>query len=128
VSNEEKWAVNVAFVCDEKTAKRVLKAISGLEEKGEITDLTGIEGPYNSLQIMLKRRLENLTLGVNTGVIPTQIGLTQPPPYKPELGVNTEVVPSQIGLTQQTPDEPEDDWFYDDDVTSDDDLFEDNDE
>jgi hypothetical protein len=105
MSDEEKWAANVAFVGDEKTVKKILKKLSELEEKGEITDLTGIEGPFDSLQKLLKRRVDNLALGINTGALPTQ-----------------------IELAQQAPDEPEEDWFNDDHVTSDDDWFEDENE
>ncbi|MBK1820493.1 hypothetical protein [Burkholderia orbicola] len=61
---EEKWAANIAFTGDEQTVKKVLNFLDGLENEGKIGDYTGINGPYESLQLMLKRRVENLALGV----------------------------------------------------------------
>lgn len=65
MTDKEKWATNVAFVGDEKTVKKILKKLGELEGGGEIQDLTGIEGPFDSLQLMLKRRVENLALDAN---------------------------------------------------------------
>lgn len=65
-SNEKKkWAANIAFTGDEDTVKKVLDFVEGLENEGRIGDYTGIDGPYESLQLMLKRRVENLALGVD---------------------------------------------------------------
>lgn len=105
MSDEEKWATNVAFVGNEATVKKILKKLGELEESGEIEDLTGIEGPFDSLQPMLKRRVENLA-----------------------LGISDEPAPTQIELTPQASDEPEDDWFDGDDIPLDDDWFEGDDE
>jgi len=63
----EKWAVNVAFVAkNERVAKKILKYLEEQEDAGEIEDSTGIDGPYDSLQLMLKRRSENLALDAKT--------------------------------------------------------------
>ena len=63
----EKWAVNVAFVAkSEQVAKKILKYLEEQEDAGEIEDSTGIDGPYDSLQLMLKRRSENLALDAKT--------------------------------------------------------------
>jgi hypothetical protein len=105
MSDDEKWATNVAFVGNEETVKKILKKLGQLEESGEIEDLTGIEGPFDSLQPMLKRRVENLA-----------------------LGVNEESTPAQIEVTPQASDEPEGEWFDDDDIPLDDDWFENDDE
>ncbi|MBE0353187.1 MULTISPECIES: hypothetical protein [Pseudoalteromonas] len=105
MSDDEKWATNVAFVGNEETVKKILKKLNQLEESGEIEDLTGIEGPFESLQPMLKRRVENLALGV--------------------IDNST---PAQIEVTSQASDEPEEEWFDDDDIPLDDDWFEDDDE
>lgn len=105
MSDDEKWATNVAFVGSEETVKKILKKLSQLEESGEIEDLTGIEGPFDSLQPMLKRRVENLA-----------------------LGVIDDSTPAQIEVTPQASDEPEEEWFDDDDIPLDDDWFEDDDE
>ncbi|WP_445778316.1 hypothetical protein [Shewanella sp.] len=105
MSDDEKWATNVAFVGNEETVKKILKKLNQLEESGEIEDLTGIEGPFESLQPMLKRRVENLALGV--------------------IDNST---PAQIEVTSQASDEPEEEWFDDDDNPLDDDWFEDDDE
>jgi len=76
---EEKWAGNFAFTGNEATVKKVKKILDELEANGEIDDITGILGPHESLQLMLKRRVENLALGA---------GLE---PSKPNLIQNTEL-------------------------------------
>lgn len=58
----EKWAANVAFVGNKDTVKKILDIINELEESGELQDCTGIDGPYDSLQDLLKRRVDNLLL------------------------------------------------------------------
>ena len=58
----EKWAATVAFVGNKDTVKKILDIINGLEESGELQDCTGIDGPYDSLQDLLKRRVDNLLL------------------------------------------------------------------
>lgn len=63
MAEEEKWAANIAFVGSKEKVKAILKMVDELEEQGHIEDYTGIEGPYDSLQLMLKRRVENLVLG-----------------------------------------------------------------
>ena len=93
---DEKWATNIAFVGNEKTVKKVLKKLNELEEKGEIEDLTGIEGPFDSLQVMLKRRAENLSLGI-------------------AYEVNTEPKAIETKTNESIAEEPEDDWFDDND-------------
>ncbi|MDV6344063.1 hypothetical protein [Nitrosomonas sp. Is37] len=45
---------------------KILDYVDELEQKGEIDDLTGIDGPFESLQLMLKRRNENLALQANS--------------------------------------------------------------
>lgn len=93
MSDNEPWAANIAFTGSKSATKKILKMIDELEEDGEIKDVTGIEGPYESLQLMLKRRSENLKL---TGSEPFMI--------------------EQSEMTPQASDEPEDDdWFKDDD-------------
>ncbi|MDH2528313.1 hypothetical protein QDR63_18820 [Acinetobacter baumannii] len=68
---DEKWAVNIAFVAQNKeTARLVLDFIDSLEDDGKIEDSTGIHGPFDSLQLMLKRRAENLALDVKQ--LPTE--------------------------------------------------------
>lgn len=62
MSKDEKWAANIAFVGSKETVKKIIEMIEELEDNGEIEDYTGIEGPYDSLQLMLKRRVENLSL------------------------------------------------------------------
>ena len=61
---EEKWAANIAFTGDEATVKKVIKLVESLEEEGKVGDFTWIDGPYDSLQLMLKRRAENLALSI----------------------------------------------------------------
>ncbi|MHA7122286.1 hypothetical protein ACWV16_16480 [Achromobacter xylosoxidans] len=63
-NEKKKWAANIAFTGDEDTVKKVLDFVERLEGEGKIGDYTGIDGPYDSLQLMLKRRVENLALGV----------------------------------------------------------------
>lgn len=62
MSGDEKWAANIAFVGNKEKVKKILEMVEQLEDAGEIEDYTGIEGPYDSLQLMLKRRVENLSL------------------------------------------------------------------
>jgi|GEM_PF-3120589 len=62
MSSDEKWAANIAFVGSKEKVKQILEMVEELENAGEIEDYTGIEGPYDSLQLMLKRRVENLSL------------------------------------------------------------------
>jgi len=64
--NEEKWAANFAFTGSEATVKEVKKFLDSLEASGKIDDMTGISGPHESLQLMLKRRVENLALGATS--------------------------------------------------------------
>lgn len=61
---EEKWAANIAFTGDEATVKKVIRLVESLESEGKIDDFTWIDGPHESLQLMLKRRVENLALGL----------------------------------------------------------------
>lgn len=63
---EEKWAANIAFTGDEATVKKVIKLVESLENEGKIDDFTWIDGPHESLQLMLKRRVENLALGLES--------------------------------------------------------------
>lgn len=62
MSGDEKWAANIAFVGSKEKVKKILEMVEELEDAGEIEDYTGIDGPYDSLQLMLKRRVENLSL------------------------------------------------------------------
>ena len=62
MSNDEKWAANIAFVGSKEKVKKILKIVEELEDNGDIEDYTGIEGPFDSLQLMLKRRVENLVV------------------------------------------------------------------
>ena len=62
MSNDEKWAANIAFTGSKENVKKILALVEELEDKGEIEDYTEIDGPYDSLQLMLKRRVENLSL------------------------------------------------------------------
>jgi hypothetical protein len=62
MSNDEKWAANIAFTGSKENVKKILAMVEELEDKGEIEDYTEIDGPYDSLQQMLKRRVENLSL------------------------------------------------------------------
>ncbi|WP_124616225.1 hypothetical protein [Burkholderia contaminans] len=63
---DNKWAANIAFTGDEATVKKVIKFVESLEGEGKVGDFTWIDGPYESLQLMLKRRVENLALGVES--------------------------------------------------------------
>lgn len=63
---EDQWATNIAFTGDEATVKMVIKFVENLEDEGKIKDFTRIDGPYESLQLMLKRRVENLGLGIES--------------------------------------------------------------
>ncbi|SMF22312.1 hypothetical protein [Pseudogulbenkiania subflava] len=76
MSKEEKWAANIAFVGSKEKVKEILKMIEKLEEQGELEDYTGIEGPYDSLQLMLKRRNENLALEVGVNNTQGQLNVT----------------------------------------------------
>lgn len=58
MSDDEKWATNVAFVGSEETVKKILKKLGQLEESGEIEDLTGIEGPFDSFSQCLNVELK----------------------------------------------------------------------
>ncbi|HCE3205328.1 hypothetical protein P3633_22850 [Vibrio parahaemolyticus] len=111
MAEDEKWATNLAFVGNEQTVKKIIRKLNELEDSGEIEDLTGIEGPFESLQPMLKRRVENLALGadVQTDPIPTE--LTK--------------LSSDIPVDDEIDDE---DWFDEDNDFEDDDWFEDDDE
>jgi hypothetical protein len=60
--DNEKWAANIAFVGNKKEVKQLLKMFQESEEGGHIQDLNLIEGPFDSLQLMLKKRKENLFL------------------------------------------------------------------
>jgi uncharacterized protein YjgD (DUF1641 family) len=62
MTDSEKWAANVAFVGNKDTVKKILNMINELEESGELQDCTGIDGPFDSLQDLLKRRADNLML------------------------------------------------------------------
>jgi hypothetical protein len=67
--SQEKWAANIAFVGDKETVKELLKMFSKLEEEGRIKDFNKIDGPYDSLQTMLKRRKENLALHMTETIL-----------------------------------------------------------
>ncbi|EJD6080890.1 hypothetical protein M0L39_RS09835 [Providencia rettgeri] len=62
MSGDRKWAANIAFVGSKDKVKKILEMVEQLDDAGEIEDYTGIDGPYDSLQLMLKRRVENLSL------------------------------------------------------------------
>tara|TARA_B100000683_G_C12483860_1_gene552362 strand:- start:1077 stop:1292 length:216 start_codon:yes stop_codon:yes gene_type:complete len=62
MADKEKWAANIAFTGSEEAVKKVIDFVEELEENGEVEDYTEIDGPYESLQLMLKRRVENLAL------------------------------------------------------------------
>ena len=66
-NEKEKWAANFAFTGNEEAIKKVKDLLNNLEESGHINDVTGISGPFESLQLMLKRRVENLSLENNSG-------------------------------------------------------------
>lgn len=74
---EEKWAANIAFTGDEATVKKVIKLVESLESEGKIDDFTWIDGPHESLQLMLKRRVENLALEVG---LPKALPQSDPKP------------------------------------------------
>lgn len=61
-NEKEPWAANIAFVADEETFKQVIEFIEEKEAEGKIKDLLTLDGPYDSMQLMLKRRKENLML------------------------------------------------------------------
>lgn len=67
-NENESWAANIAFVGDEKTVQEVLEFIEEKEAAGKITDLLTLDGPFDSMQLMLKRRKENLMLEARTKI------------------------------------------------------------
>ncbi|MDP1977618.1 hypothetical protein [Undibacterium sp.] len=58
--SDEKWAVNLAFVGNKETVKKVVKLVNEMEESGTIQDFNMIEGPFSKLQDLLKDRKQNL--------------------------------------------------------------------
>lgn len=79
MSDEEKWAANVAFVGNKEAVREILKLVNSLEENGKINEVTSIDGPYESLQLMLKRRVENLSLEVSQNNTDGKNLLNSPP-------------------------------------------------
>lgn len=59
---KESWAANIAFVSDEETVQEIYELLEKKESEGKIKDLLTMDGPYDSLQLMLKRRKENFRL------------------------------------------------------------------
>ena len=62
MAENEKWAVNIAFVGDKELVMDIIKQVEYLEEQGHLNDCTTIQGPFESLQGMLKDRIKNLGL------------------------------------------------------------------
>lgn len=106
---DEKWATNIAFVGNEKTVKKVIKKLNELEEKGEIEDLTGIEGPFDSLQVMLKRRVDNLSLVIIDDSEPKAIDT------KTNKSIAEESEDDWFDDNDEWPSDEEDDWFEEED-------------
>lgn len=67
-NENEPWAANIAFVGDEKTVQEVLEFIEEKEAEGKIKDVLTLDGPFDSMQLMLKRRKENLMLEARTKI------------------------------------------------------------
>ena len=63
--DNDMWAANIAFTGSKAQIKEILNFVEEFEEAGKIDDYTGIHGPFESLQLMLKRRKENLALGLD---------------------------------------------------------------
>lgn len=58
----EPWAANIAFVSDEETVQEIYELLERKEAEGKIKELLTMDGPHESLQLMLKRRKENFQL------------------------------------------------------------------
>lgn len=68
--DEQKWAINLAFTGTKKEIKDLVRRLQDREEQGGIQDLNLIEGPYNSLQEMLKDRGKNLGIAMENKAAP----------------------------------------------------------
>jgi len=63
--SKDPWTANIGISGDKETVQKIIKLIEAEEEEGKLTEVSRIDGPYESLRLMMKRRQENLALEIN---------------------------------------------------------------